>query len=150
MQTIISSDQTEATETIAEDIGKRLRGGEVIELVSDVGGGKTTFVRGLVRGAGSDDHVASPTFTISKLYKAPKFKIHHFDFYRLGEAGLIAHELADVFGDDSVVVVEWGGVVESVLPPKRLKIELISTDETSRDLVCTYPESLNYLFKDEK
>jgi len=49
-----------------------LRGGEVIELAGDIGGGKTTFVRGLARGAGSSDVVSSPTFTISKVYKVSK------------------------------------------------------------------------------
>jgi tRNA threonylcarbamoyladenosine biosynthesis protein TsaE len=51
----------EHTELLAERLGKKLKGGEVIELVSDLGGGKTTFVRGLARGMGSPDHVASPT-----------------------------------------------------------------------------------------
>ena len=64
----LSSNNAEQTELIAVAIGKRLRGGEMIELVSDLGGGKTTFTRGLARGAGSSDVVSSPTFTISKVY----------------------------------------------------------------------------------
>ncbi len=58
------------TEAVGEKIGANLRGGETIELVSDVGGGKTTFVHGLARGFGSTDIVASPTFTISRQYGA--------------------------------------------------------------------------------
>jgi len=79
----ITSESPEATEQLAEAIGRRLTGGEVIELVSDLGGGKTTFVRGLARGLGSADVVSSPTFTVSKVYKADKLELHHFDFYRL-------------------------------------------------------------------
>jgi tRNA threonylcarbamoyladenosine biosynthesis protein TsaE len=88
-------------ETVAfgERIGARLRGGEVIDLSSDLGGGKTTMMRGIARGAGSKDHVASPTFTISKEYDAGKLRIIHFDFYRLTEPGSMAMELADVVGD---------------------------------------------------
>src|SRR5690606_33786002 len=59
-----SSTSSEATERLGERLGKALKGGEVIELASDLGGGKTTLVRGLARGAKSSDKVASPTFTI--------------------------------------------------------------------------------------
>ena len=51
------------TEAYAEQIGNNLKGGEIIELISDLGGGKTTFVRGLARGMGSTDAVSSPSFT---------------------------------------------------------------------------------------
>jgi tRNA threonylcarbamoyladenosine biosynthesis protein TsaE len=142
----IDSTSSADTERIGEHIGQALKGSEVIELVSDLGGGKTTFVTGLARGAGSTDRVASPTFTISKVYKAGKFDIYHFDFYRLADAGLVAYELHDVVGDPgSVVVVEWGGVVETVLPPERLTIALASDGETARKVRLSYPASLAYL-----
>src|SRR5262245_31168810 len=57
----ISSASSAETEELAQSLGRRLKGGEVIELVSDLGGGKTTFVRGLAKGAGSPDKVASPS-----------------------------------------------------------------------------------------
>ncbi len=136
------------TESLGAKIGANLCGGEVIELVSDLGGGKTTFTRGLVRGAGSTDKVASPTFTISKEYQAPHFTIAHFDFYRLGEAGIVADELAELVGDPGyVVVVEWGDVAQDVLPPERLTIRLSYTADTQRDIICTYAPTLEYLLK---
>jgi tRNA threonylcarbamoyladenosine biosynthesis protein TsaE len=119
-----------------------------LELVSDLGGGKTTFTRGLARGFGSTDRVASPTFTISRVYKAGPKAIHHFDFYRLPEAGLITEELADVIGDQHVViVVEWAGIVQDVLPKERLTVELHKTADDGRQLTFHYPESLEYLMK---
>jgi tRNA threonylcarbamoyladenosine biosynthesis protein TsaE len=134
------------TEKLAERIGKALRGGETIELVSDLGGGKTTFVRGLMRGTGSKDVVASPTFTISKLYGAPKFHVHHFDFYRLQEPGIIAEELAEVAEDPmDVAVIEWADVVRHVLPAKRLHVAIAQTPDGARDIAFTAPESLVYL-----
>lgn len=54
---------------LGELLGSKLTGGEVIELRSDLGGGKTTFTKGIVKGAGSSDVVASPTFTLKKIYK---------------------------------------------------------------------------------
>lgn len=143
--TLVSS-QPEHTEQFAATIGAVLRGNETIELVSDLGGGKTTFTRGLARGAGSTDTVASPTFTISKVYKTPNFEIHHFDFYRLQDAGLAAHELHDSIIDPEVVtVVEWGEIVEHVLPDQRLTIELTRTGDEQRQLTLSYPDALYYL-----
>ena len=134
-------------------MARNLRGGEVIELVSDLGGGKTTFTRGLARGAGSHDRVRSPTFTLSSEYKAPHFTITHFDFYRLGEAGIVGDELAEVVGDPQyVVVVEWGDIVHDVLPPRRLTLHLLQSKEGEevRKLTFEYPTELEYLLEGVK
>ena len=146
-----SSTSSEATEHLAEKIGKALKGGEIIELVSDLGGGKTTFVRGLVRGLGSEDRVASPTFTISKVYKKDKLEVHHFDFYRLAEAGVVADELAEVAGDPlAVTVVEWGEIVQHVLPEGRLTVTIQQNPDGTRTLVFTTDESHEYLVEAAK
>lgn len=145
-QTVSTS--SEQTEAFAQKLGSKLRGGEVIELVSDLGGGKTTFTRGLAAGAGSVDKVASPTFTISKEYKAQKFTIAHFDFYRLDQAGIVADELAEVVHDENyVVVVEWGEVVHDVLPADRVTITIRQTAEGNRAIQLAYPDKLGYLVK---
>ncbi len=142
----IDSASSNSTELVAEQIGRCLKGGEVIELVSDLGGGKTTFMRGFAKGAGSTDHVSSPTFTISNVYQAKDLVLHHFDFYRLPEAGLIEYELHDVLGDPkAVVAVEWSNVIKHVLPQDRLTIHLKTTGDESRQLEFTYPLSLSYL-----
>lgn len=118
----------------------------MIELVSDLGGGKTTFTRGLARGAGSTDRVGSPSFTISRQYQAPKFTIAHFDFYRLNEAGIVADELAEIVHDpQTVVVVEWGEIVHDVLPKDRLTIRFRLTGEGTREITFEYPDKLSYL-----
>lgn len=129
-------------------MGRALKGGEVIELASDLGGGKTTFVRGLARGAGSKDKVASPTFTISKVYQTDTFEIDHFDFYRLSDPGIVANELAEVAGDSQVVaVVEWGDVVRGVLPDKRLQVRIEQTPDGSRTLLFSAPQELQHLIE---
>ena len=145
----ITTDNADATEHLGESIGRRLRGGETIELVSDLGGGKTTFVRGLARGFGSHDHVSSPTFTISHEYKAGDRTLVHFDFYRLHEAGIVADELAEAAHDPKAsVVAEWGDIVADVLPEDRLTISIKAITETTRELTLTYPEKLSYLCKE--
>ena len=147
-QTISTS--LEDTAKLAESLGAKLRGGEVIELVSDLGGGKTTFVRGLAKGMGSQDKVASPSFTISREYKARDLTLYHFDFYRLNDPGIVANELAEVVGDPkAVVAVEWADIVEDVLPVDKLTIRIKTTGEFTRELTCTYPAKLQYLIPEE-
>ena len=142
------STSSDATEKLAAQLGKQLRGGEVIELASDLGGGKTTFVRGLARGMGSKDKVTSPSFTVSKVYHAGKLQIHHFDFYRLNEAGLLEHELDELMGDkDVVVVVEWADIIQHVLPSRHMRIQIKATGESTRLLTFEYPQSLSYMME---
>ncbi len=144
----ITTNSAEQTEQIAEQIGKRLRGGEVIELISDLGGGKTTFVRGLARGIGSPDHVSSPTFKISNVYKADRLELDHFDFYRLNEAGVVADELAEIIGQPNVVaVIEWGEIVHDILPEERITITFKLGGETARKLTISSPDKISYLLE---
>lgn len=146
MKTVHHFEDVVATKNFAEKLGQKLKGGEMIELISDIGGGKTTFVTGLAKGAGSKDKVSSPTFTISNLYQTPNFNIHHFDFYRLQGPGIIRHELEENIDDASdVVVVEWSNIVEDVLPEKRVVIHIKATGEESREISVSAPEELDYL-----
>ncbi|GAC1391164.1 MAG: hypothetical protein NVSMB46_02680 [Candidatus Saccharimonadales bacterium] len=144
--TAINCMNPELTEAYAEKIGKKLLGGEIIELIGDLGAGKTTFVRGLARGIGSQDRVASPTFTIKKIYTSTRLTLHHFDFYRLQNPGLIQYELADVMNDDlQVIVLEWADVIRNVLPKERLTISFETDGELSRTLLLTIPDQLGYI-----
>jgi tRNA threonylcarbamoyladenosine biosynthesis protein TsaE len=144
----IQSTDSETTEALGAKIGSQLTGGEVIELVSDLGGGKTTFTRGFVRGAGSVDHVSSPTFTVSKVYQAKSLQIHHFDLYRLNEVGYMAHEINELQQDSSnVLVLEWAGVAYTALPAERLIVRFETTGESERLLTFEYPKTLEYLVK---
>jgi len=144
----IESSDSSQTEQLGERLGQKLKGGEVIELASDLGGGKTTFVRGLAKGMGSQDMVASPTFTIRREYHAKALTLYHFDFYRLNEPAGIAYDLAEVVKKPrSVVVVEWGEIVKNVLPAKRLIIHIKTTGEATRLFKFNVPKSLAYLLQ---
>jgi tRNA threonylcarbamoyladenosine biosynthesis protein TsaE len=138
----ITSTSSADTERLGELLGEQLTGREVIELRSDLGGGKTTMVRGITSGAGSSDRVGSPTFTLSKEYKAKKFDIHHFDFYRLSEAGILKEQLVEAT-QTGVVIVEWADIVKDVLPQDHLSIELkpVAHDPDERQITITYSPS---------
>lgn len=132
-------DSDAAMRHFGEQLGRRLSGGELIELVGDVGAGKTTLVKGLALGLDIDDTVQSPTFTISRVYAARDgLQLAHYDFYRLSEPGIMAMEIAESLAKPtSIVVIEWGGIVEDVLPLKRLTIAIESLSETQRELILT-------------
>lgn len=123
------------TELFAQRLGGRLRGGEVIELIGDVGAGKTTFVRGFAKGAGSADRVSSPTFTVSNVYQAKKFEIHHYDFYRLEDYVVIENELAEVVSDNhNVAILEWAQAVDRAIPDNHVRIVINVTGEDTRQI----------------
>lgn len=142
----IVTNNPEDTIQLAEKIGQRVIGGEVIELVSDLGGGKTTFVRGLAKGMGSDELVHSPSFTLSNTYKAKGLWLYHFDFYRLEEPGIVRNELDELIGDDkAVIVIEWAAIVEDILPNDKLNVTIQTIGETVRSVRLSYPREREYL-----
>lgn len=135
-----------------EQIGRMLHGGEVIELVGDVGAGKTTFTKGLGRGLGIDEDIQSPSFTISRVYDGrDDLRLVHYDFYRLSEAGIMANELADAIMDQkSVIVVEWADAVQDVLPKHHTRIRFTSPSETTRQLdITTDDEAAKHVIQKE-
>lgn len=117
-----------------ERLGKEFVGGEVIELVGDVGAGKTTLVRGIANGMGVDETVQSPSFTISRVYNAAdNRRLVHYDFYRLNDPGIMTSELAEAMSEpENVVIIEWADTVGHVLPVNRLTIQITTTTETAR------------------
>lgn len=118
---------------LGEAIGRSVSGGEVLELVGDIGAGKTTLTKGIAQALGINEPVQSPTFTISRVYDSPKgLRLAHYDFYRLGEAGIMGDEIREAMDDDSVVVVEWAGAVDDDLPKDRLVVKITTISEEER------------------
>ncbi|HET8992139.1 MAG TPA: tRNA (adenosine(37)-N6)-threonylcarbamoyltransferase complex ATPase subunit type 1 TsaE [Candidatus Saccharimonadales bacterium] len=143
---IINSSSAAETIMIGQKIGEKLRGGELIELISDLGGGKTTLTKGLAEGIGSKDKVHSPSFTIENEYISGPLTIHHLDFYRLDDPGIMKQELLEIIEDRlAVVVIEWANIVEDLLPDKRLIVRLVVDDQNSRQIIIDFPTNLKYL-----
>lgn len=134
----INSTSVEDTVSFGVRLGRYLRGGELIELISDIGGGKTSLVRGIARGIDSDDQVQSPTFTIQRIYKGKGRDLHHFDFYRIQDPGVLEGLTSESVSDPSVaVVIEWSGAVSDALPRERFRIAITAIDENRREFELT-------------
>ena len=115
-------------------LGKTLKPPLAVELIGDVGVGKTTLVKGLAKGLGLTTPVTSPSFTINKIYgqKGQTF-LSHYDFYRLADPGIMADDLAESLADpNTITVVEWGETVKNLLPENRLQIMIAYRDDGSR------------------
>ena len=131
----ININSEEETIVMAEKFAEELKPGEVIVLNGNLGAGKTFFVRQALRKLGIED-VSSPTFAIVNEYTG-KFKIYHFDFYRINDSA----ELFDIgFNDylndvDSVTFIEWGNLLPAVLPHRRLEINININNDYSREFV---------------
>jgi ATPase, YjeE family len=116
-----------------EEIGRQISEGIVLELVGDVGAGKTTFTKGLAKGLGISETVQSPTFTISRVYEGEKLTLSHYDFYRLNDYGIMEMELAENLNNPkNVTVVEWADDLAEILPKKHLKLVFESLNENQR------------------
>lgn len=111
----------------------------VIELVGDVGAGKTTFTKGLARGLEITEEITSPTFTISKVYEnSHGQKLVHYDFYRLENPGIMVEDLFENLQDPhTVTVIEWADTVSENLPANHLRLEILINDDGSRTLNLT-------------
>lgn len=107
----------------------------VIELVGDVGTGKTTFTRGLATGLGITTPVTSPSFTISKSYALPTNNgyLIHYDFYRLPDPGLMLDDLQEnLKNPHNIIIIEWGESISSILPKNHMTISIKYNDDGSR------------------
>ncbi len=124
---------------LGKSLACQLKGGAVVELVGDVGAGKTTLTKGIAKGLGIEEEVQSPSFTLSRLYETPQgLQLAHYDFYRLHDPGILADELADTMGrSDTIVIIEWADIVASVLPGMHIRVTISATPHDVREVQIT-------------
>jgi tRNA threonylcarbamoyladenosine biosynthesis protein TsaE len=112
-----------------------LRGGMVVTLHGELGSGKTTLVRGLLRACGVKGPVKSPTYALVEHYPISSLYFYHFDFYRFVTADeWESAGMSDYFRDDAVCVVEWPERVGDLLPVPDLALSLAYASDAGRDL----------------
>ena len=116
------SHSEEETIRFADEFASKLNGHSKIVLSGDLGSGKTKFTEGLLRHFGLEDEISSPTFTIVNEYDAPKFKIYHFDLYRLEDADEFYAIGGEEYLQTGLCIFEWGEMIENIIQDDYIRI----------------------------
>lgn len=135
----ITTKSSEETKELSKKIASQLKGGEVLCLEGDLGGGKTTFSQGLLESLGAQGPYTSPTFVVMKKYEIDKSSIssvYHIDAYRVDASGVLDLGWDEIVSDkNSVVIVEWPERVSGILPGDSFWITFAWTDENEREIL---------------
>ncbi len=121
-------------EKLAEKLAAEVPPAVVVLLIGQLGAGKTTLAKGIVKGLGaaSPEDVSSPTFTLIHEYSP---SVYHIDLYRLDTADQVATlGLDEIFDRRAVVLIEWGERFPDLMPENRIEIRLKATEENSREI----------------
>ncbi len=125
-----------ATLALGARLALALVPGLVVYLDGDLGSGKTTLVRGVLRGLGFEGNVKSPTYTLVELYAISRLNLHHFDFYRFSQPEeYLDAGLDEYFQGGAVCLVEWPDKAGAYLAPADLQIHL-ALAECGRRIDC--------------
>jgi tRNA threonylcarbamoyladenosine biosynthesis protein TsaE len=122
----------EETIALGERLARDLPTRQVVLLIGQLGAGKTTLAKGIVKGLGaaSPDDVSSPTFTLVHEYG----RVYHIDLYRLDEPREVATlGLEDLFDREAVVLIEWGERFPQFLPAERTEIRISAASGDERE-----------------
>ena len=136
-----------ATLAFGARLARELAPGLTFYLEGDLGAGKTTLVRGLLRALGHGGRVKSPTYTLVETYSLPAFELYHFDLYRLHDPReWLDAGFRDVSGGQAVSLIEWPEKAAGWLPRPDVVVRL-RIDDGSRDAECeaASPRGARYL-----
>ncbi|MFA5250321.1 MAG: tRNA (adenosine(37)-N6)-threonylcarbamoyltransferase complex ATPase subunit type 1 TsaE [Parachlamydiales bacterium] len=131
------SASAEETRLCGRNLASKVKKGELIAFVGDLGAGKTTLIKGLVSALNGTDEkqVTSPTFTYLNIYPG-KINVYHFDLYRIQDADHFAGMGFDEYLHplDGITLVEWSEKITSLLPAGTWMVHLLSLSENNRKI----------------
>lgn len=137
MERIITHSEEE-TFCLGVEFSKNLSNTDVVALFGNLGTGKTQLIKGICKGLGVVEDVTSPSFTLMNIYEA-KYKIYHFDLYRLSEDSEIFNlGIDDFIFSDGITLIEWAEKAQKFLPSNRINILIdFGDDENTRIINIT-------------
>ncbi len=117
-----------------KSFASNLIGGDVVLLEGALGGGKTTFIKGILNGLGIKAKVLSPTFTLIREYSSVKLHVYHMDLYRIDIGAIFELGTEDfLYAKSSIALIEWGEKIEACLS-SYIKIEFSILGENKRQI----------------
>jgi tRNA threonylcarbamoyladenosine biosynthesis protein TsaE len=123
------------TSFLGKKFSKSLKPKDIVILEGALGAGKTTFVKGILKGLGYRAKVLSPSFTLVRQYKTKHFLVYHIDLYRLEKKDTFNLGLDEfLFSENSIALIEWGDKIKEDLVGY-LRVEFLFLDENKRKLV---------------
>ena len=137
VQTYLTRSEEE-TISLGEKLARRLPPRAVVLLIGNLGAGKTTLAKGIVKGLGAarTEDVSSPTFTLIHEYGP---KVYHIDLYRLDEEREVETlGLEEIFEKKAVALIEWGERFPRLIPAGSLEIRLEQTADDARRITCNF------------
>ncbi|MCF8273445.1 MAG: tRNA (adenosine(37)-N6)-threonylcarbamoyltransferase complex ATPase subunit type 1 TsaE [Flavobacteriaceae bacterium] len=117
---------------------------KVILLYGDMGAGKTTLIKSLVKAIGSHDEVSSPTFSIVNEYETSNDLIYHFDLYRINDLEEAYNfGIEDYLNSNHWVLIEWPEIIESILTEPFNRLEVLINNDKSRTIKLDFKTNFN-------
>ena len=136
----LALENEQETVNFGAELAKHIPAKAVVFLIGELGAGKTTLVRGLLRAAGHQGSTKSPTYTLVEPYTIGLRQFYHFDLYRLADPEELEYMgIRDYLDEDAVCLFEWPNKGNGVLPEPDLTIELRYVGE-SREVLLTGSE----------
>ena len=126
----------EETIFLGQHLAGQFQSKQVVLIIGELGAGKTTLAKGIVKGLGAaePDEVSSPTFTLIHEYGRDG-RVYHVDLYRLEstrELGTLG--LEDLFDQEAVILIEWGERFPEILPAERIEIRIVAGEGSTREI----------------
>jgi len=138
-ETVISL-SPEETQAVGARLGARLRAGDVVACIGELGAGKTCFLQGLARGLGVETDVTSPTFVLVNRYRG-RLPVYHVDAYRTASlTELVDLGLQEMLHGDGVTVIEWADKLLPLLPPSTITVTITGLGDQPREIVIDGPD----------
>jgi tRNA threonylcarbamoyladenosine biosynthesis protein TsaE len=138
-ETVISH-SPEETQAVGARLGPRLRAGDVVACIGELGAGKTCFLQGLAGGLGVETDVTSPTFVLVNQYRG-RLPVYHVDAYRTESlTELVDLGLEEMLHGDGVTVIEWADKLLPLLPPSTITVTITGLGDQPREIVIDRPD----------
>ena len=128
------SNSPEQTQLFGIDFSNKISKGDIIAINGELGAGKTTFIKGVLKGLGYRGNVKSPTYTLINEYDS-KHKTIHIDCYREKNINRwLDVGIMDYLNGDDIVIIEWAEYINSILPDNIISIDIHHISESDRKI----------------